>query len=243
MIDYCFLSLKGSYETNEDSVGFVNKPNRQCFILADGLGGHGKGEVASAAAVKYAQQFFSNCAVIDKYSIEKCFNEIHFLLGQIRLKEHLKKGIKTTLVVLIIENGVAYWAHVGDSRLYKFNRFKVVKQTKDHSVPQMMVVMGEITEKQIRGNPDRNKLLRALGMDGEPPKVEIHFSEEKVKKGDNFLLCSDGFWELINESNMQKCLMFSRNATDWLKRMQKTVETNGQNKKMDNYSAITIKIC
>ena len=242
MVDYCFLSLRGSYEVNEDSVGFVNNPQRQCFILADGLGGHGKGDVASAAAVQYAQQFLSTCTVLDRNAIEQCFNGVHAMLEQIRSKEHSARGIKTTMVLLIIENSVAYWAHVGDSRLYRFNRFKVVEQTKDHSVPQMMVMMGEITEKQIRGNPDRNKLLRALGMDGDPPRVEVHFPGTPVKKGDSFLLCSDGFWELIDESQMQKSLIFSRTAADWLDKMKTTVETNGRNVKMDNYSAITVKI-
>lgn len=242
MVDYCFLSYKGSYETNEDSIGFINKPNRQVFVLADGLGGHGKGDIASSEATKYAQQFFSNCIVIDRDSIERCFNEIHLMLEKLRSEKHHSRGVITTLVLLIIENNVAYWAHVGDSRLYKFNRLKVVEQTRDHSVPQMMVVMGEITKKQIRGNPDRNKLLRALGMNGEPPRVDVRFPGVPLKKGDSFLLCSDGFWELIEEKDMQKCLWFSKNSTEWLDKMKKIVETNGQNRKMDNYSAITVKI-
>ena len=243
MIDYCFLSLKGSYETNEDNVGLVNNSQRTCFILADGLGGHGKGEVASATAVEYAQSFLSSCAVINRDTIEECINGIHYRLEKIRSAQHSSRGMKTTLVLLIIENGLAYWAHVGDSRLYMFNRFGIVEQTKDHSVPQMMVVLGDITEKQIRGNPDRNKLLSALGMDGEPPKADIHFPGTPVKKGHSFLLCSDGFWERIEENKMKKSLLFSRDATDWLNKMKTIVEANGQNKKMDNYSAVTVKIC
>ena len=242
MVDYCYLSNKGSYEINEDSIGLINRPDRQVFILADGLGGHGKGDIASSAATRYAQQFFSNCPVIDKASIEQCFNEIHNKLDDLRSENHYKKGVITTLVLLIIEKNVAYWAHVGDSRLYKFNRFKVVEQTKDHSVPQMMVMMGEISKKQIRGNPDRNKLLKALGMDGDSPRIDVYYPGVDLKKGDSFLLCSDGFWELIEEKDMLKCLWFSKDATEWLDKMKKIVETNGQNRKMDNYSAVTVKI-
>ncbi len=242
MIDYSYLTLNGCYEINEDSVGFVNKGNRQCFILADGLGGHGEGDLASKTAVEFAQNYFSTCATINEKVIADCFNGIHDRLLSMQVSEHTIRGIKTTLVVLIIENNVAYWAHVGDSRLYRFSRFTIKEQTKDHSVPQMMVVMGEITPDQIRGNPDRNKLLRALGMEGEAPRVEIHFPGTPIKKGDGFLLCSDGFWELISEKDMQKKYVFSSTSSDWLGKMQAIVEKNGRNKKMDNYSAIAIKI-
>ncbi len=242
MIDYSYLTLNGSYQINEDSVGFVNKENRQCFILADGLGGHGEGDVASRTAVAFAQNYFSTCAAINEKVIADCFSGIHDKLLSMQISEHTIRGIKTTLVVLIIENDVAYWAHVGDSRLYRFSRFAIKEQTKDHSVPQMMVVMGEITPEQIRGNPDRNKLLRALGMEGEAPRVEIHYPGIPVKKGDGFLLCSDGFWELLLEKDMKKSYIFSSTSSDWLEKMKTIVEKNGKNKKMDNYSAIAIKI-
>lgn len=242
MIDYSYLTLNGSYQINEDSVGFVNNGNRQCFILADGLGGHGEGDVASKTAVDFAKNYFSTCSDINENVIADCFSGIHDKLLSMQISEHTIRGIKTTLVALIIENDVAYWAHVGDSRLYRFSRFAIKEQTKDHSVPQMMVVMGEITPEQIRENPDRNKLLRALGMEGEAPKAEIHYPGTPVKKGDGFLLCSDGFWELILEKDMKKSYIFSSTSSDWLGKMKNMVEKNGKNKKMDNYSAIAIKI-
>lgn len=241
MIDYSYLSFQGDYDVNEDNIGIVDLPQRKCFILADGLGGHGNGEVASAAAVDYAKYILTHCKYIDRNVLTDCFIGAHNQLKAIQEKEHLVRAAKTTMVVLAIENGAAYWGHVGDSRLYAFSRLRITSQTKDHSVPQMMVAMGEIKEKDIRGNPDRNRLLRALGMDGDAPKVEIH-PPVQAKSGSGFLLCSDGFWEWIKENNMEHCYRMTSSAGSWLEKMAKTVQENGQNGKMDNFSAITVKI-
>ena len=242
MIDYSYLSFQGDYEINEDHIGIVDLPQRKCFIIADGLGGHGKGEVASSVAVNYAKYILTQCKYIDRNVLKDCFIGAHNQLKMIQENEHVIRGVKTTMVILAIEGEVAYWGHVGDSRLYAFNRFRISEQTKDHSVPQMMVAMGEITEKEIRGNPDRNRLLSALGMDGGIPKIEIHTPVMKVKNGNAFLLCTDGFWEWIKENNMEHCHRMSSSAGSWLEKMAKIVQENGQSGQMDNFSAITVKI-
>lgn len=241
MVNYSCLSLNGDYEINEDRIGIIDTPQRKCFILCDGLGGHGKGEVASAIAVDYAKNYLLKCKYINKHILEDCFLGAH---QQLKNRQHMErdyKSVKTTMVILVIENDIAYWGHVGDSRLYLFNRFSIVERTKDHSVPQMMVALGEITEDQIRGNPDRNRLLKALGMD-EPPKVEIHSPVIRAKRGCGFLLCSDGFWEWITEDKMQHTYRYSGGTDKWIGQMKQIVEMNGRNGKMDNYSAIAIKI-
>ena len=242
MIDRCFLSLKGDYDNNEDYLGVVDKGNRHCFILADGLGGYSKGEVASKAAVEYVKNFFNSCRFITKPIIEECIIGAHNKLKALQKADRELRNIKTTIVLLVIEDDIAYWAHMGDSRLYRFNRFRLLDQTTDHSVPQMMVMMGEITKDEIRGNPERSKLLKALGTDGEVSKPEVHYPGVKLKKGDGFLLCSDGFWEWIDEKQMKKAYIFSDSSKEWMEKMRQTVEKNGSNSRMDNYSAITIKI-
>ncbi len=242
MIDYSYLSFPGDCDVNEDQIGIVDISQRKCFILADGLGGHGKGEIASSIAVDYAKYVLTRCKYIDRNILNDCFIGAHNQLKMKQKSEHIIGGLKTTMVILAIENDIAYYGHVGDSRLYCFNRLGFSEHTKDHSVPQMMVSMGEIKEKNIRGNSDRNRLLSALGMDTDMPKIEIHSPVTQIRKKNGFLLCSDGFWEWIKENRMECCYRASSNAGNWLEKMTKIVQKNGESGKMDNFSAITIKI-
>ena len=120
-------------------------------------------------------------------------------------KTHLKNSMKTTAVVLLTDNEKAIWAHIGDSRLYVFRKNKIVLRTLDHSVPQMLVSSGDIKEKEIRNHPDRNRLLRVMGVPWKRQEYEI--SEiRSLSECQAFLLCSDGFWEYITEKMMCKYL-------------------------------------
>ncbi len=103
----------------------------------------------------------------------------------------------------------------------------------------MLVAAGEIDEKEIRHHPDRNRLVRVMGMEWDEPKYQV--SEPMPEEpGQAFLLCSDGFWENIEEEQMEACLQKSANPHEWLERMEKIVVKNGRGTNMDNYSAIVV---
>ena len=125
--------------------------------------------------------------------------------------------MKTTLVFLAIEKGQARWMHVGDSRLYHFHAGTIANQTMDHSVSQMAVLMGEITPHQIRFHEDRNRVLRALGGESAKPDLSSAISREEGKEA--FLLCTDGFWEYVYESEMEQTLGQSKDPQQWLDKM------------------------
>ena len=128
-------------------------------------------------------------------------------------------SMKTTVVTLMVEQDRAIWAHVGDSRLYHFLNKKLVFQTRDHSVAQIGVMLGEITVDQIRFHEDRNRVLRALGQ-GDDLKVEC--KEQALEAGSHaFLLCSDGFWEYVLEPEMEADLAEAADPEDWLERMRR----------------------
>jgi serine/threonine protein phosphatase PrpC len=109
----------------------------------------------------------------------------------------------------------------------------------DHSVPQMLTAMGEIKEKDIRHHEDRNKLLRVMGAEWGKSNYEIDAPVSLVS-GDAFLLCSDGFWEWVDEKMMIKLLRRSRRPQQWLSEMEKHVQRNGAKANMDNYSAVAV---
>ena len=153
----------------------------------------------------------------------------------------LPSQMKTTAAALAIQGGQAVWGHIGDSRLYAFERNKVKLRTLDHSVPQMLALSGEIREKDIRGHPDRNRLLRVLGVAGEAPRLKCLRSGRRISFR-RFWYAAMGSGELITEKEMGKLLKKSRTPREWLAQMRDTVEQRGRDTDMDNYSAIAVMI-
>lgn len=238
MITYKIISKTGGRPLNEDCTGMHQVRKEMGFFLADGLGGHGKGEVASKIAVEQGiLQFEENGANPD--SLKAVFE-----VGQDAILEHQRQegytqGMKTTLTALLTDGKNFYRGHVGDSRIYYFKNNTLVERTMDHSVPQMLVAAGEIKENQIRNHPDRNRLLRVMGIEWDRPLYQI--SETIPVKGKQaFLMCSDGFWELIDEKEMVKCLKRAKNVEQWLDSMEVIVNQKGIGKNMDNYSAVAV---
>ncbi len=238
MITYSIISKPGEREVNEDSLDILESNTLFLFALADGLGGHGHGCEASSLAVSHAVSAAETCQDPEK-NLVQCFLNAQQAIMQQQAQRNLSAEMKTTMVCLHLEGDTARWGHVGDSRLYMFRGGRLFFQTKDHSVPQILVSSGEISEKDIRGHEDRNRLIRVLGMEWTSPKYELS-QPVKLKKGDAFLLCSDGFWEWIVEGGMQKSLRKASSPADWLAHMEDIVLKNGRGKNMDNYSAIAI---
>ena len=147
--------------------------------------------------------------------------------------------MKTTLVFLAMEKEMARWMHVGDSRLYRFQNGKLVKQTMDHSVSQMAVLMGDITPQQIRFHEDRNRVLRALG--GDNAKADISPETELQSGRDAFLMCTDGFWEYVTEEDMENTFKDSDDGDGWLEKMIAIREAKAP-QNSDNYTAAVIVI-
>lgn len=240
MITYKIISRNGSRPVNEDSTGMHQVGDEYGFFLADGLGGHGKGDVASQTAIQQAILQFEQGG----YS-EETLKAI-FEAGQAGVLEQQKiagntQGMKTTMTALLVSDQNIRWGHIGDSRIYYFYNNKLISRTMDHSVPQMLVAAGEIKEKEIRHHPDRNRLLRVMGVDEETLRYQL--AEPVARKGRQaFLLCSDGFWELIDEKEMTTLLKKSKNVEQWLDDMEVLVRRHGYGTNMDNYSAVAVWI-
>lgn len=238
-MQYQLFSDKGDRELNEDYFGMIQRDQHYLFVLADGLGGHGRGEVASRMVVESVVHYY-----MEQNDIPDIGDCIEYAQQQLLMRqelEHDKDGMKTTLVILEVADGMARWVHIGDSRLYMFNSNKVVKRTLDHSVPQMLVESGEITENDIRGHEDRNRLLRVMGVEWNYSTYEISdwISLENCQA---FLLCTDGFWEQIEDEDMERLLETSQSAEDWIEDMVELVRENGADADMDNFTAIAVGI-
>lgn len=238
MVLYAMRSREGDRKRNEDCIRMTEKEGEYFFALADGLGGHGKGDEASRIATEQACRIFEQ-AIAHTDCREDAFQSAQKRILAEKKRKGLYSSMKTTMVILHLDADYAEWAHVGDSRLYVFKNHRVEIRTKDHSVPQMLVLNGEIKESEIRHHPDRNCVLRALG--GEDENCSCDFSEAySLGRSCAFLLCTDGFWELIEERDMEQTLKKALSPAQWLDEMEKIVLKNGQEVNMDNYSAVAV---
>ena len=241
MITYQQISKTGGRDNNEDSAISVESNHNYCFVVADGLGGHGKGEVASQLVAEvFEREFWANSVNNENFIIDT-FQKAQDEVVELQQLQRETGGMKTTAVVLTIVEGQCDWGHIGDSRLYIFNENKVKLRTLDHSVPQMLVAAGAIKEKHISTHPDRNRILRAIGGEWDSPKYELAQNKLPLRECQAFLLCTDGFWEHITEKKMRKFLKRSKTVKEWLDAMVAEVEKNGTGRNMDNYTAIAIK--
>lgn len=244
-MDYAICCCQGQRPYNEDCAGaFIENPNKMMFVIADGLGGHGMGDIASSLAVDCALECAKKGDSSGNILMCECFEKAQNAILEKQSELHAEQKMKTTMVVIRVEKNKAYFGYIGDSRLYHFTSHGWKRLTLDHSVPQLLVSTGEITEEQIRNHPDRNKLLRVLGVEWESPRYTISPKPSAVKRGDGFLLCTDGFWEYILENEMLNCYKKSLDAQTWLDTMKGLVEKRGEEAKenADNFSAIAILV-
>ena len=239
MITYQMISEIGDRAKNEDMIGVWRDHGLFCAVLADGLGGHGDGEAASALVVECVIELFRKELKVSAECLSLCFDKSQEYLLEEQRKRKKEQGMKTTLSIFMSDQQKTVWGHVGDSRIYQFEDGKIKSRTLDHSVPQALASAGEISEKEIQNHPDRNRLLRVMGIPWNRPAYSL--SEACQCEGKQaFLLCSDGFWERIGEREMEQCLKRATDVNMWLETMHKKVKRTGKKKDKDNYSAIAI---
>ena len=237
MYDVSSYSGLGGRSNNEDSF----KYNSYAFVLADGLGGHECGEIASAAAVEYLTSYPK-----EKINIENGLNHIANDVNKHIL--NIQKGnprltaMRTTVVAAFIQENKLGYLNVGDSRFYYFKKGILTYQSIDHSVPMMLAQVGKLDVADIRNHEDRNKLLKVLGdTESLGLKGEKQYEPIEMESGDAFILCSDGFWEYVYETEMEIDLSKSSSAHEWktymLKRLLNRVTGNN-----DNFTLICVMI-
>lgn len=235
MFKIATYSNVGGRANNEDTVMVARHgSDRFCAVVADGLGGHGGGELASARASELICGRWAG--QVDR---EVLGNLVLAANEAVLAIQTPQCSMKTTVVALTAMPGLAVWAHAGDSRLYRFHEGKLEFQTMDHSSAQIGVMLGQITTDQIRFHPDRNRVLRALGQDSE---LKVDTGSCELKPGRTaFLLCTDGFWEYVLEEEMAGDLRRASDPEDWIARMRKRLAAK-VSEGNDNNSAVAVWI-
>lgn len=235
-IDLFTYSDMGARPYQEDSYGIKNDENRCIAVLCDGLGGHNCGNVASQAAVMNILEGISQIRELQADKIYQVLKIVNDGLVQQQIIKPEQKGMRTTAVGCVVENNEITYFNSGDSRFYLFSNGTLKTMTKDHSVPQMSVELGEMSFDEIRFDADRNKLLKVLG-ESTTNEVGTVYRPISYKSGDAFLLCSDGFWEYVLEEEMEIDLSKANTAKEWVEFMlvRLLLKFNGNN---DNFTVV-----
>jgi serine/threonine protein phosphatase PrpC len=233
------LSKPGGRKSNEDSADRTERDGVLCAVVADGLGGHAGGEVASRVVCEAAMASFAGNLEVSPGAIESHIRAADDALREQQVARPELATMRSTIVMLVANATHAVWGHVGDSRLYHFRDGAVVSQTKDHSVPQHLVDAGEIDFAAIRGHEDRNRLLSALGQE-DPSRSTVAAEAIALREGDAFVLCTDGFWEHVVEVEMELDFAKSRLPSEWLALMEGRLRERVEGR-YDNYTALAIQ--
>jgi protein phosphatase len=207
--------------TNEDS--YRARPDRGLFVIADGMGGHVAGEIASRLAVEAIEGFIDETAAADRnrtwpfpfepaLSLDANRLKVAFRVANRRLATEIEqtralRGMATTASAVLVRDGVAVVAHVGDSRVYLLRAGELSRLTSDHSWVEEQVRAGTLTPSAARQHPWRNVVTRALS-GGEDPQVDV--AEVALAAGDRLLLCSDGLFAVLNDDRIGETLARAR---------------------------------
>lgn len=222
--DYVFVS--------REPVG--NLPN--LFAVADGMGGHNAGDYASSHAVQILVDEIGkdadyNPIKVIRHAIETANTEI---IEQAQKDEKLR-GMGTTMVVATIVGHYAYVANVGDSRLYVIQK-QIQQVTKDHSLVQEMVRLGEIDAEEARNHPDKNIITRALGAE---KTVDVDFFDMKLEPGSTILMCSDGLSNMVEDKKIEEIILNPDEDILW--KGKTLVQEANRNGGKDNIAIVLIE--
>lgn len=196
----CLADIGGREEQQDRAAVFAAR-DAHLLVVADGVGGHTGGELAAETVIEIANEAFQG--------FEASRDEPAHLLERIAMNAHERinvlggaRGLNahTTCVLLYVDARAAAWAHVGDSRLYRFEGGRFVERTLDHSIVELMHLQGRITEEEMKTHPDKNRLYEALG-GSQRPQVEAGGKQRGA--GDGFLLLSDGIWENVANADLE----------------------------------------
>jgi serine/threonine protein phosphatase PrpC len=200
-------------ETNEDSVKYFRPTDPAelaskgvIAIVADGMGGHSAGEVASRIATEVIKNVYYETESGATEALRSALNAANHEIHKASLADKALEGMGTTCAALVLQNGSAHCAYVGDTRLYLIRGGEIYVMTEDHSAVMEMVHMGILTLEQARHHEDKNVIIRALGSQ---PEVEVAVWSEPfpVRLGDKFLLCSDGLSDLVGDDEIKQAVL------------------------------------
>ncbi len=233
---WCRTDKGRKRESNQDS--FLINKELGLYVVADGMGGHSGGEVASAMAVKAVEDFVKshhNQGLDARDLISKAYREASNSIYDRAARDSKLMGMGTTMVLVYFKDDSAYIANVGDSRVYLFRKPQIWQITEDHSLMNEQLRAGIITEDQIKTFANKNVITRSVGYERD---VHVDIFERPTQAGDEFLLCSDGLTGMVDDQLIAE--LFTRNQAEQVTTscIDKALENGGD----DNVTVMHLQV-
>ncbi|MBQ6547099.1 MAG: Stp1/IreP family PP2C-type Ser/Thr phosphatase [Bacilli bacterium] len=224
---------------NEDSVIIVENNEATLLAVADGMGGHKAGEIASSIAIssiskRFSESFFKMTKAAAVEWIKTCANEINNQIFKYTEENPESKGMGTTLVLAIVTSEYILFGNIGDSSGFVMKDGKLHKVTKDHTLVNLLLAAGELTEEEAKNHPKKNILMNALGIN-DPIEIDIFDCSMEISE---ILLCSDGLTTMVSEDQIEKVLLEDTTTEEKVIKLIKKANNRGGN---DNISIAYLK--
>lgn len=224
-------------EENQDSFGLIESDNYKIYIVADGMGGAKGGAVASQLAIKTIREELKNYSVVTPDILSEIILEANDAIFQHSLEDPALSGMGTTIVVFLFVGTALHILHVGDSRAYRLRLGKLERLTEDHTLVSELVKAGAISESQAENHPVSHMLTRSLG-----PSTEVRVDCVTLKdgpvRGDKYLLCSDGLYNMVSQEKMREILS-SKSSDEAVELLLSEANKNGGT---DNITVLVVQV-
>ena len=222
-----FDTRQGGRPENQDSCASIDTQYGLLVLICDGMGGGPAGKLASTTAIKTIDGFLKEYTpeVQEKSSsiLIKAIECAHENIIKLAESDESRKGMGTTIAAILVNKGAAILAHVGDTRIYQYRHKKRIFRTKDHSLVGELVRNGTLTEEQARLSSQSNIITRALGTKDSRTDIDIR----PYKKGDRFMICSDGIWGMYPEKELINLTASSDALDDIVYKMVENTDAKG----------------
>lgn len=236
-MEYVALTDVGMKRRNNEDSYIVNVTEKdKIFIVADGMGGHNAGEIASLEACRITESYIleqkGDIDNILRDGIVKANRDIY-----VRAAENPSlRGMGTTIDICVLKDSTLHIAHVGDSRVYIINNEQIRKVTKDHSIVGMMLEEGSITEEEAKVHPQRNYITRAVGSS---VNIEVDIICEEIHSGEWVLMCTDGLTNMVEKDVLHSIVVGAESLDDAANRLVNKAKDNGGD---DNITVILFRV-
>lgn len=236
----CLESRQGGRKENQDFAGVAETSHGTLIVVCDGMGGMKGGSTASRIAVTTILEYFQKADVQENSSmvLVKAIQAANTAVCETGSQNQELQGMGTTVTALLINEKFAIVAHVGDSRIYQLRKGKKVYRSFDHSMVFEMVKKKVITEEQARLSAQSNIIMKALGI---KPEIEVNTQLLSFRKGDRFILCSDGYWGVMPEEEFVELVAKPGHLETVLESSCNTIEATAR-KKGNDYDNLTAAI-
>ena len=203
-IEYADLSLLGDREDNQDRVTVSAAEQAALLIVIDGMGGHSDGSRAADTALKSLLESFrqTSLPMFDPLGfLHMALSRAHDEVAKLGNGQSIDTRPRATTAICLVQEGAAFWAHIGDSRVYHLRHGKIVQRTRDHSHVELLLREGKITEEELPTHPMRNFVECCLGGDPAIPEMTVS-GRNTLLPGDVLLLCTDGIWANLRDTDI-----------------------------------------